>query len=102
MPGPDTISFTLNKTKTLVSTIAAIVGGVVITIGGLSAAVNWAIDSRVEQMLKQIAEQEHGPFMHAIEDKIVEVAQTVVDDDIAWQNMRIKAVEDRLERLEEE
>lgn len=70
--------------------IATFLGGLSVILGTVVAAVNYLVDERLED------------FGMALEDSLVEIAQTVVDDDIAWQDREIELLEERIERLETE
>lgn len=69
---------------------ASFVGGLIVIIGGVTAAVNHVVSGQVEDAVE------------ALEEQMEELAQAVVEDDIEWQAREIEMLERRVERLEAE
>ena len=64
--------------------------GVPAVLGVVVSGVNYLVDERIEDLMKDM------------EDNVVELAQTVVDDDIEFQDRKMELLEKRVERLEDE
>lgn len=68
--------------------IVSVAGGIPVIIGVIVAGVNYLVNERLEE------------FERFREEQIVELAQTVVDDDIDFQDKKLELLEKRIERLE--
>lgn len=105
MPSHDTMTFTLNKTKTMVTTIAAIVMGVLAVLGGVSASVNWMIDNRasafIKEQLDDPASQLSMRLATIVEEEMAELMQAVIDDDLRFLQLELDTLERRVDRLED-
>lgn len=102
---PDTMTFTIKKTKALLGSIAAIVGSTVFVGGLIVGAVQWGVNEVFEDRIKNDLKDPKSELClrldNIIEEKVTEVIQVVVDDDMAYHELRLDRVEKDVKRLEE-
>ena len=102
---PDTVTFTIKKTKALFGSIAAIAGSAVFVGGLIVGAVQWGVNEVFEDRIKNDLKDPKSELClrldDIIEEKVTEVIQVVVDDDMAYHELRLDRIEEDVKRLEE-
>jgi hypothetical protein len=98
--GPDTMTFTLNKTKAIWSTIATVGGGIALLLGGVSQFVDWRFEEKVKAAAKDPHSVLNMTLENLVEEELAELVQTVVEDDIEVLERDIERLERHVERLE--
>jgi len=85
--------------------IAAVLGSLVFIGGFIVGTVRWGVNELFEERIKADLKDPKSELSmrldNMIEDKVVEVIQTVTDDDMAYQNLRIDRLEEDVRHLKE-
>ena len=102
--GQDTMTLTFRKARALWVSIAGVAASVVLIGGFIIGGVRWGVNELFEEKIKADMKDPKSELSIRLDDKteekVVEVIQAVVDDDMAYQNLRIERLEDDVKRLE--